>query len=300
LPEWKRGEQGEAAIGGPIDVPSPAALRLAIGENADKFALKKVDGQHAWDVVTEAVEAGPIARFRLDERRLKFQWTPNGPSAVAERLRSCSLVITAGGKTRTVSLRSAKRVPPLSIRHRNANEFTVAGLPPGTVARLELGELAGPINAASMSAGNVIETGRNTTIQLAGEHSAGMKVRVKFERDGIDGFIAHTELGLGQDSQFLPFDGGEIEREVLSLTQQIRFFEAEVEKSRNPRGQISEPVMMRYQQTRAPLDARLAVLNPQLSAVRTLRDNCRLHFRILAEIGGKQVELVRSGGEAKR
>jgi len=295
LPEWKRGDESEAAIGGPIDVPSPAAIRLTITENPDEFGLKKIDGQPAWDVVTNAAEAGPIARFRLNGQRLKFRWAPRGPRAVAERLRNCSLVIAADDKSREVSLRSAQQAAPLPIRQRNANQFTVAGLPPGTVARLELGELTGPISAASMSSGKVFEAGRNTTIQLAGEHAAGMKLRVKFERDGMDRFVVHTELGLGQGPRFVPFDGEEVEQEVQSLKQRIRFFEAEVQKSRNLKGQVPEPVMLRYQQTRAPLDARLAVLTPQLNAAQTLREKCRLHFRIVAEIDGKRVELVRSG-----
>jgi hypothetical protein len=245
-------------------------------------------------------EGTPIATFLLVEGHLKFRWLPEGRTVLGQRLRNCRLTLQAGSEKKPVALREVVTRPPLEVRDRDRITLPIPGCPPAKTIALELLNFSGPLPASRFSAGKTLSNGRNTVIHLGGQQvPKPLALRVRFAVVGRGEVTAWCEYLHETPSGLTMYNAEDIKQEVKKVVAQIAYVDQDFARTGYRNEKELQAIQAEYLTLRGHLDAQRAGLELYLSTAKALAEQARLHFRIYAKLGEREVELVRSQAEAK-
>ncbi|MEE2707614.1 MAG: serine/threonine-protein kinase [Planctomycetota bacterium] len=287
-----------------------------------KFSCEKEGGEEtaslqgrSWRVTAgtgEATEnAKPIARLVLSEEQLQIHWTENAAGhASASHLQNCLLDVRGGGQERFVPLRQPSDFPELKLKFPGPNSFTVpvAAMPDSQYLRVQIIGLQGLNDETTpqqfREARSLLDKPHDeTTIELGAGGSRvliGIKSRaVSLKKKPYLKIELNAAVAVDEKSKPLPYA-----EFVKTFTRLDVLFITNQEKLKNLKqarkaAQVGQK--MRFNNPIALVMAQIAKMKPTIDKWRASREvikgvggNSRLHFRVYYEVGGRQVDLIRT------
>ena len=239
-----------------------------------------------------------VAKFWREGEALWFQWL-EGAAVQADHLRNAALEIRAGGASRTLALRKPQQVDPITVdllRPVVASTLAVEWLPDPSYLRLEILRLEGR-EGHTVNPGEPV--GLKTFVTLAfrrkdkqGRSPAeGVEFRLQLMPKGprlaIELRQSRDQAAAFQASR-LPLMRPKIEEEIQNLKGSL--------------GKVQSQPKLSVEQKKvlaAPIEQRIIADEVALwydDFFQAVHRKGRLHFRVLADLGGHQLELARTTG----
>jgi outer membrane biosynthesis protein TonB len=279
----------------------PWVLNLVGSDHALKsrrFAIQSQDSpdqKAAWLVQlgaparTDGEAPAKVARFWRDQEALMFQWLDGAASVPADSLRNCALEVRAGGSPRTLALRKPQQVEPIAIdllRPAVVSNVAVDWLPDPAHLRLEITRVEGREGLAINPPGpfplkTPVALGFPRKDQQGRLLPGGVGFEVRFVQKGAR-LAIELHQPKAQAVQFKMFPlpqpaRAKIEEGVQGLKRSLDGAQAE---------------------KKLPIQQSLHAAQAQLwydDFFKAVHRKARLHFRVLADLEGYQLELARTG-----
>ncbi|MFP6694413.1 MAG: hypothetical protein VB875_15430, partial [Pirellulales bacterium] len=242
---------------------------------------------------------------------LGIQWTENAADrADASYLQNCLLGVRGGGQERFVPLRQPSDFPELKLKFSGPNSYTVpvAAMPDSQYVRVEILGLRGLTDETTpqrfREARSLLDKPHDeTTIEL-GAGDSRLLIGIK------------SRVGTTKNKPYLKIDltaavAWDVERPVVPFAEFAKESKRRDDEFKNTEGLLKLRQQQRkaaqvgqkavYNKPIAALQGRIAIMKPTIDKWRASREvikgvggNSRLHFRVYYEVGGRQVDLIRT------
>ncbi len=263
-------------------------LRLIGGEsvlgNSEAFQLTQEpleEFRNGWVVqhIDRVSKRTPIARFALSSDYLHFFWHPDCAISQADLLRNCVLSISLGGRQAELPLRDpvrANAIPLGGPRGYGKQTLAIGTLPHVGLLRLAVIRSDGPSVFSTEFEGKAVAAGESLSVDLgAADDGLPLLVRLSFTaarvgaRKIVLNYLTHYQSSTGAMVQF-----------------ERRNVQQDLQLARQPRNEgLGE-------QAREMLERRVLYYEALDKLTRFEEGEIRLQFRIFAEVGGQQVNLL--------
>ena len=303
-----------------VNVADVSAVRLQLpsGQPAGgsgRFKLTPRDASGAssktWDVqhVADGADATTVGQYTLADGELMFAWSPDADPLAKQRLENQPLQIIAGDEVATIAQREPKQAEPIVVKvDAGAIGATVSIDHPPENAELvvAIDDLSEEFGEYAWEPSNSVGVGKSTTLRFGAEEDAfQLALQVSAEGAGpnryrIEARPMFRSSGTMRWDYFRPKQAAEA---LVALQQQQGLLDAQMQEiqrrfRRDPAARDQATAL--HNQQSAVLLERIANLERISARCLELQDKAELHFRIYADTGEGEIELLSTQPKASR